>query len=228
MLTKMIKTTEGVFDLGVNDLLVKFDNMAKKFAHRCDNELSGYENNTYDFDDFYQIALIEISDMFEKYDVSRGACFSTMIFRELNHRMIMIIRELEADKRKPSQQHVYINKEVEGCEVVNVIKDKDDSYFGCDFELERFLKERLTANERVLIAMAFKKDLSKSKGVYKHSLDYAINIFSDEILDVENVSRSELAEMMHISRPTLNKRISEALDKVRELAQYYVYTTQAF
>lgn len=227
MLKKLIKTTDGIVELNINELILKFDNMVKKFAHECKEELSGYENNPYDFDDYYQMGLIKISEVFEKYDIDKGACFSTLLFRELNNKMVMIIRELEAEKRKPTQSNVYINDEIEGCEIINVIKGDEDTYFEREFSLEQFLSSRLTITERVLVAMAFKKDYYKSKGVYKSSLDYAMNMFSDELIDVTSISKNELADLLNISRPTLNKKINEAMEKVKELAQYYIYQTYA-
>ena len=225
---KLIRTNEGIFELGVEELIPMFDNIIKKFSHKCVKDLCGYEENTYDFDDYYQIGLVELMSAFEKYDHTKGATFFTHFHRELHHRIIMLIREFEAEKRKLDQPLLYINKEVEdGCEISNVIKDKDDKYFEeGGTKLEQFLKKNLTQTERVLIAVHFKKSYNKAKGLYKNSLDYTMRtLIEDENIDI-SINKSDLAKVLNISRPTLNKRINEAVEKIEELAEYYVHTQQ--
>lgn len=223
---KMIKTSNGIFEMGVDELLPMFDALLKKFSHKCEKDLSGYEDNSFVFEDYYQIGVVELIGAFERYDHTKGATFFTHLHRELNYKIIMMIREFEAEKRKADQPLLYINKEVEGCEVANIIKGKDDKYFNeNENKLESFLKKNLTNMERLLIAVHFKKGYAKAKGLYKCSLDYAIDTFDNGEIDI-SMNKSELAEILNISRPTLNKRIDEAIEKMKELAEYYVHTQQ--
>lgn len=220
---KLILTNEGLFEMGVEELLPMFDNILKKFSHKCVNSFKKYKNNTYDYDDYYQIGTLELMSAFDKYNHDKGATFFTHLHRELHHRMIMIARELEAEKRKVDQL-VYLNEEVDdGCEISNII-GKKDTYF-TEKKLETLLKENLTETERLLIAIHFKKSINKSKGIYKNSLDYTIRMMvEDNTLFDESPSfnKAELAEHLGISRPTLNKRIEKAMVKIKKLAEYYV------
>lgn len=226
MKKKLIKTNDGIFELGVEELLPMFDNLLKKFSHKCVEDLSGFESNRNEFNDYYQIGVLELMGAFERYDHTKGATFFTHLHRELHYRLIMMIREFNAEKRKPEKPLVYIDKKVEDCEVSNIIKDKDDKYFDKkEDKLENFLSENLTKTERLLIAVYFRKKLNKSKGLYKNSLEYAIDVF-DEETNSSSISKSELADKLNISRPTLNKRMNEAVEKMKKLAERYVYTQQ--
>ena len=224
MRKKLIKTNEGLFEMGVDELLPMFDNILKKFSHMCVRGLKKYNQNTCEFEDFYQIGVVELMTAFDKYDHTKGATFFTHLHRELHHRFIMIIREFEADKRKVEQPVVYLDKEVdEGCEISNVI-GKCDKYFS-ENKLEKLLRENLTDTERVLIAVHFKKNIYKTKGIYKESLDYAIRTLLEENffnLNASSLNKTKLSELLGISRPTLNKRTDEALKKAKRIAKYYI------
>lgn len=221
-MTKSIKTTQGIFELTLEEVLANFDGMAKQFAHKCTSKLENYENNAYDYDDYYQMALMVMMELYKKYDLSKGACFSTLAHRELNNKQIMIIRELEAEKRKNTQPYLYLNKEIDGCEVANIVKSKSDDCFEDADNLESFLLRNLTTQERLFIAIMFKKEINKAKGSYKKSIEYAVSFFADDIIEIDNIGKQELAEMLDMSRPTLNKRIKETYEKVKFLASCYL------
>lgn len=220
---KLIKTNKGLFMLGVDDLIPMFDPMLKKFSHKCVTDLGVFEENPNVFDDYYQMGIMELMDVFKHYDYTKGATFFTLFHRELHNKIRMLAREFKADMRTTDQPLLYINKEVEGCEVENIVKGKDDGYFeGNGDGLENFLRANLSKEDRMLIAVHFKKNYNKAKGTRKKILFSAVDAFTEEGIN-PSISKMELAELLNVSRPTLNKRIVEAVEKMRELAEYYIH-----
>ena len=61
----------------------------------------------------------------------------------------------------------------------------------------------------------------------KKILNSAIDLFSEKAtVSVKELNRSEMAEMLGITRPTLNKRINQSLNKVQNLAERYIEERQ--
>lgn len=133
---------------------------------------------------------------------------------------------MNAQKRKAEKPLLYINKELEsGEDGSNVIADqRENTYFlnGADNELEVFLLANLTEEDVVFLTMGLKKQVSKSKGCQKASLTYTLDVLSDKAKSAMGLTKSELAERLGLSRPTLNKRINSTMKKTQELAMQYL------
>lgn len=228
-MTKAIKTQTGIHNLSIEEVLLSFDNMFKKFAHSCVNGLKNVDGNVDDFEDYVQLAKIEAISAFNTYDVNKNIMFSTYLSNSLRYVFIHLLRDSNAQKRKSEKPLLYINKETEsGEDGTGVLANpKEDVYFKDSTNtLENFLKENLTEDEIIFLTMGLKKQVGKAKGVQKSSLIYAIDAFVDSkcinYQSVTSKTKAELAEQIGISRPTLNKRINETMIKTRQLAEKYM------
>lgn len=226
---KAIKTQTGIHNLSVEEVLLSFDNMFKKFAHSCVNGLKKVDGNVDEFEDYVQLAKIEAISAFKTYDIDKDIMFSTYLSNSLRYVFIHLLRDSNAQKRKNEKPLLYINKETEsGEDGTGVLANpKEDVYFSDDANtLENFIKENLTADEIVFLTMGLKKQVGKAKGVQKSSLIYAIDAFVDsKYINHQNgisKTKAELAEQIGISRPTLNKRINETMIKTKQLAEKYI------
>lgn len=220
MQRKIIKTKEGLKEVTLEETISMFELMINKYSHRCVVEIEKYQDNFYSYEDYYQQGVVELIRLFEKYDAEKGACFSTLLHRRLNHKLIMNIRELEAEKRKSDRKYLYINDDENNIDNTNLIKDVKDKYFEASVGLEEFLSERLTETERMLLTLHFKKDYFKARGLYKQSLSFALDIFAKDER-IFNMNRSQMAEELNISRPTLNRRVEDTVNKVIMLTREY-------
>lgn len=218
---KEIKTVDGVTLFDLDEALRQFDGMAKDFAHRCVREISSYQDNIYTFDDYYQQGLLEITKVFEKYDLEKGACFSTLLFKELNHRMIMNIRKLTSKKRNCERKKLFLDDIQNDMDNTSLVEGKVDVYFQdetCD--LEQFILKKTTEEERLMISTHFSSRSKMESGKQKQYLNYASLIFLDNGLK-ECLTKTQLANKLKVSRPTLDKKIQKVIEKVINLTKEY-------
>lgn len=222
-MVKNILTQAGVRTLSTEEMLLSYENMIYKFAHNCNNKLKSVLSNVNDFDDYVQIGRVEAINIFKNYDIKNGVMFSTYLTNALRYVYIHLVRDLNAKKRKLDAPVVHLNKELEfGDELGNIALSElqqEDCYESLNEDLEDFLRENLTEEELECVSMGFKKNINKSKGSLKESLCYASETLSKYEADL---TRAELADELKISRPTLNKRIDQALVKTKELAIIYL------
>lgn len=206
-----------------DEILVIFDGMYNEFAHKCCKDLIGYKESVEGFDDYKQMAMIKAAWIFDKYDLSRNSCFSKALFEGFKNLFIDIMREKEAIKRKAEQPLVYLNAESEsGEEISNIIADEKAGDIEIDEanKLEKFLLYNLTKEEIMFYTIDLKKQLGKASTLHKTCLSHTIDIFTQVIGEFPD-KKEDLAIMLGLSRPTLNKRIKLACERVRELAEEF-------
>lgn len=226
---------KGLMKFDAEDMIVAMKDMIYKFAHLCESNLSTITGNIYELEDYAQRGRLELVTAFEKYDVEKNTMLTTYCHQTLSNTYGRLVRELVAQKRKPDQPLLYINRSVldNGVDFVGVLKDESADMENCICDeakdLDEFLLENITEDEAMFLMMAFKKNYKKSKVAEKRILNNAMDLFSEKATaSVRELNRSEMAEMLGITRPTLNKRINQSLNKVQNLAERYVVEKQEY
>lgn len=214
-----------------DDMLKMFDKMFLEFSYKCVTGLSGYKGSVDGFDDYKQLAMMKACDLYNKYDVEKNACFSRFLFNGFRNLYVDLLKEQEAKKRK-AEVIIYLDKAVDfgngsSSEIHDVVMDKhvtieDQLETGKD-KLEKFLLNNLTKEEIIFYTMDLKKQYGKASKMQKMCLEDAINMFSSEVGEFTN-RKDELAIQLGMSRPTLNKKIKETTEKVKELTRQYCIT----
>ena len=219
---KVIGTTDGNFYMSIEEVLVQYDDMVKSFAHKCVKGLANLET-THEYEDYYQMGQLELIKVFNSYDVNK-ACFSTILHRAQHHKFIMLIREFGTEKRKSEQPLFYLNKETDDGATENIIGEIDVRIENCEDSLEERIRKNFTTEERLMMALGFKKNSSKIEGREKSILNSTLRIVEDIDVggDIRELNRSDVAKILNLSRPTLNKRIEKVMDRVKILALDYL------
>ena len=219
---RLIRTTDGNFEMTLEEVLIQYDDMVKSFAHKCVSGLAGFEN-TNEYEDYYQMGILDLIKLYGKYEADKS-CFSTILHRVQHHRFIMMMRELQTEKRKADQSLVYLNEESKDGAHENVIGKVDLNLEACGDSLEERIRKHFTTEERLMMVLGFKKNSSKIEGRDKHILNMALDIFDDINVgvDIKELNRTDVAKILNISRPTLNKRIEEVMDRVKLMALDYL------
>ena len=228
MKKEFIFNEEGSLFLTEEEIIERFRGAVKEFAGDCKFSFNPARNKTYnnyyEYEDYVQMGLMELISCYEKYDVERGICFSTYFFGALAKKKLYIARELRSNNRRIENPIVSLNKDSKfGDPLEGLLFGKKDDYFNGNYGFDKFLIEKLTEEERVFLAMELQKSKNKSKTcVQKRCVEYAVEIINGEsLLDVANLTKAELAVELGISRPTLNKRINNTMEKVNTLAKQY-------
>lgn len=227
-MTKIIKlTVNGKIierEMDEREMLLYFDNIFNKFAHQCINKLSGYQNCNEDFDDFKQIAMIKAVEKFEDYDLGMNTNFSTILVTALKALTVDYIRKYETQKRKCEHKLVYIDAQIgESCDEVGSIisASKGDEYFVEKFSpLEKYLIKNLTKEEMLFYSIDLKKQIGKASPMQRFCLENTIDLFKMVIGSIPD-KKEDVAILLGLSRPTLNKRIKETVKKVQELTKEF-------
>lgn len=206
--------------MDLNGMLKKFDDMFNQFAHQCVQKTSGYQGCTEDFDDFKQIARIKAMEKFESYDITKGANFSTILFTALRGLMVDIIRKNESQMRKCKQQLFFIDSPIgeNGETASEIIADtKGDVYFEEEAtDLEKYLASKLTKEEIMFYTVDLKKQIGKASSKHKLCLQHTVDCFTLMVGEIPD-KKEDLATLLGLSRPTVNKRIKETVIKVKDL-----------
>lgn len=207
--------------MDAEEMLLKFDDMFNQFAHQCVQKTSNYQGCVEEFDDFKQMARIKAVEKFETYDISKDANFSTLLFKVLRELIVDIIRKNESQMRKTKDVIISIDAPLEsGDSAGEGIADKNgDAYFEDEAtELEKYLSEKLTKEEIMFYTIDLKKQINKASSKHKLCLQHTIDSFTMMVGGYIPDKKEDLAILLDMSRPTLNKRIKETVIKVRELA----------
>lgn len=223
---KLIYTKTGYQLLTKEEVLKEYDGMIRKFAINCDCKLKTIQGNMFSEEDYIQVGKIEALSAYENYDSSTGVKFSTYLQNSLRYVFVHIVRDLNAQKRKVERPLVELDSEDnfgEGLVMHEMVASKEINLKEdnvCD--LEKHLINNLTKEELVFLKMGMQKQVNKAKGVYKSSLNFTLDVINENIDGVNVSTKAELAEVMGISRPTLNKRIKTVMDKTQRLAYEYL------
>lgn len=207
--------------VNVEEMLLEFDDMFNQFAHQCVQKTSGYQECVEEFDDFKQMARIKAIEKFKTYDISKDVNFSTLLFKVLRGLVVDIIRKNESQMRKTKDTIISMNASLEsGDSVSEVITDKNgDVYFEDETtELEKYLSENITKEEIMFYTIDLKKQINKASSKHRLCLQHTIDSFTVMVGGYIPDKKEELATLLNMSRPTLNKRIKETVVKVKELA----------
>lgn len=207
--------------MDAEEVLLKFDDMFNQFAHQCVQKTSSYQGCVEEFDDFKQMARIKAVEKFETYDISKDANFSTLLFKVLRELIVDIIRKNESQMRKTKDTIISIDAPLEsGDSASEGIADKNgDVYFEDEAtELEKYLSEKLTKEEIMFYTIDLKKQINKASSKHRLCLQHTIDSFTMMVGGYIPDKKAELAILLDMSRPTLNKRINETVVKVKELA----------
>lgn len=214
----------GIIEMNIDEVIVKFKKMVFDFAHECEREFKNYDYNVEGFEDYVQIGNMEIMRAFETYDYEKDVCFSTYVTKCLKNRFLMIYRKLNAKKRKKNNT-ISLNQEVESnSSIESLIATKEEKYFVKDKNsLEQFIKNNMTKEEIIYLMMDIKKLTSNSSKILTYSSSYTLDVLGDELdIDIKNMTRTKLAEKLNTTRPTLNKRIKESVNKARALTTEFL------
>lgn len=206
--------------MGLEEMIIRFDDMFNQFAHQCVKKTSGYQGCAEDFDDYKQLAIIKAMEKFEDYDISKNTNFSTILFTALRGLVVDIIRKNESQMRKATHKLFFIDAPIgeNGENASEILSDnKGDVYFKEEVtDLEKFLADNLTKEEIILYTIDLKKQMGKASTRHKVCLQHTIDSLTMMVGNVPD-KKEELAVALGISRPTLNKRISQTIDKVKSL-----------
>ena len=211
--------------MDASEMLLKFEDMFNQFAHQCVSKTSGYQGCVDEFEDFKQLARIKAVEKFETYDITRGVNFSTLLFKVLRELVVDIIRKNESQMRKSEHQLFFIDAPVgEGGESASdIIADKNgDTYFEDDMtELEKYLANNLSKEEIMFYTIDLKKQVNKASSKHRLCLQHTIDTFTLMVGGYIPDKKEDLATLLSLSRPTLNKRIKETVVRVKEIATEY-------
>lgn len=212
--------------MDLNEMLIRFDDMFNQFAHQCVQKTMGYQGCMDEFEDYKQLAMMKAIEKFETYDISKNANFSTLLFKVLRELMVDIIRKNESQMRKAKDILISLDAPLEsGDSASEGIADKNgDVYFENEItDLERYLLENLSKEEIMFYTIDLKKQVNKASTKHKLCLQHTIDSFTILAGGYIPDRKEELAILLDMSRPTLNKRIKETVVKVKELAtEYYL------
>ena len=227
MVKRIITTIDGeakTKGFTQEEIVMCYDNMLNQFAHQCVARMSGYQNVSDTFDDYKQMARIKVMEKFDGYDIEKRLNFSTLLVKSLKGIQIDLLRKSESQMRKSQHQMLYIDATngESGNDLNEVITDnKEDVYFETQAtDLEKFLVKRLSKDDIIFYTMDLKKRIGKASPMQKLCLTHTIDSFS-LIVGRTPDKKEDLAVLLNISRPTLNKRIKLACEKVRELAEEF-------
>ena len=207
--------------MDLNEMLIRFDDMFNQFAHQCVQKTMGYQGCMDEFEDYKQLAMMKAIEKFETYDISKNANFSTLLFKVLRELMVDIIRKNESQMRKAKDILISLDAPLEsGDSASEGIADKNgDVYFENEItDLERYLLENLSKEEIMFYTIDLKKQVNKASTKHKLCLQHTIDSFTILAGGYIPDRKEELAILLDMSRPTLNKRIKETVVKVKELA----------
>lgn len=234
MTKKLIVTENGknvIVEMTINEVLVKFENLFNQFAHQCMSKLSGYQDCYEEFDDFKQLAMLKAVDYFNYYNIEENTAYSTILFTSLRTLQVDLIRKYEAQKRKSEYKLVYMDEQIndsreDNSSVISI--SKGDEYFVDDMSaLEKYLIKNLTKEEMLYYAVDLKKQVGKASPMQKYSLETTIDLFASVVGFIPD-KKEDLALLLKISRPTLNKRIKETVEKVKELTREFILSTFSY
>ncbi|GAA0071773.1 hypothetical protein UT300003_32980 [Clostridium sardiniense] len=228
MKKEFIFKEEGTLYLTKEQMIEKFNNAINEFASKCTRafapESSRTYNNVYEYEDYLQFGFMELVNCYYKYDIEKGLCFSTYLFTALANKKVCIAREISSQKRRLEIPVVSLSQSGKYDDTVeSTLFGKEDTYFKEARGFDDFLKTHLTAEEQTFLAMGIQKTKNKSnKKTQKQCVDYSVEVFNeDSTTDTRTLTKAELAVELGISRPTLNKRIKETIDKATNLAEEY-------
>lgn len=212
-------------EMDVEGMLIRFEGMFNQFAHQCVKKTSGYLGNTDEFEDFKQMAKIKAIEKFESYDITKGANFSTLLFTALRDYIVDIIRKNESEMRKVKHKTLFIDAPINetGESASETIADKNENIYFEDeaTELEEYLVKNLSKEEIMLYTIDLKKKVNKASSRQKFCLQHTIDVFTTRVGGYIPNKKEDLAILLSISRPTLNKRIKEVVVRVKELAMQF-------
>jgi len=217
--TKKIKIKNEIKEMSLEEVLECFNDMSYKFAIKCENNLKQYSSNSYyALEDYLQIARLQITNCYSKYDMALNNCFSTFLTVSLRNKFLVLAKSANRLKRKNlnavSLDTTYIYP--------NTLQVQDDYLKEEeDLSLENFLIENLTEDEIIYFKIDLLKKKSKSSKLIYNCIDYVLeNFVSDIKLCFKN--KKDLAQALNISRPTLNTRINQTRQKVEFLMNNYM------
>lgn len=219
---KNIKLSSGNAFLSQEEVLEQFTNMIRKFAHNCVKNFE-YYNNSLDYDDYFQIGSMKLLYVYEKYDFEKGYCFTTLLDSGLSNTMIDLARSFETNKRKITKTSMsYIDE---------LFENEDDSKImhtsliyeegnGKKPNLEKFLQENLTWEERLMLSAEFKVKIASSSAFQKSNIIYLIQALLE---DSELPSKREIANIIGCSQPTVRARTKKAIRKLEDtIKEFYI------
>lgn len=210
--------------LTMEEMLEMYDDMFNQFAHQTHRKTSGYRECVEGFNDFKQMAIIKAMEKYKTYDLSKNANFSTILFKALEGLTVDIIRRNEAQSRKCEHQLIYLDAPVGDTDenMNSVIADnKTDICIDEDAtKLEKYLIENLTKEEIMFYTIDLKKRVGKASKIYRTCLEHTIDMFT-RVIGVIPDKKEDLAKLLGLSRPTLNKKIKLACEKVKALAEEF-------
>lgn len=245
---KMIKTKEGILELSLEQILVKYNIMLKKFAKGCVISFKYVPSAVMcEYQDYLQIGRIVTSTAFNYYDIERDICFSTMLNVYLNHMSKELAKYFLVKKRFngygfadfdieqliDSSYDEFSSIKEEKIECKGNLKErfvkyknsnegkKDTEYI--TEELSDYLKNNLTDDEILYYRITLCKKKNKVDRKIKDSVEFMLDSLCLGHEELDSLTKKiELAKVLNISRPTINRKMKKIEQKVINLTQDYL------
>ena len=172
----------------IEDAFVSYQDMIKKFANDCVKKTYTMKDSINDFDDYCSIGYQKLNECFEKYEPTFA--FSCFLQAGLDLKRKELIRNLHRQKRKPIRDLVS---------------------FDCEINDEFMLADIEGGEDTSLDFMMYKSDLNDAFEELtfeeKAILQYLV---------YGGINKINLAKLLNITRPTLDRRIEALQNKFKK------------
>lgn len=183
-----------VREMTLEEVIVAFERMTYKNAIVAFSKVSKHQSNVNDIEDINSLGLIELCDCYERYDLNKGA-FSTILTKALERLTIRLQRDLFAQMRTTDKVNYSLDVALEERSALGELVGEYDTNIK-SFEIRSDLKKVIdNLNEQ-------------ERRIY-------------DFLITKKKTKKEFAVELGITRPTLNTKINDLMDKLSGLLVEY-------
>lgn len=183
-----------VREMTLEEVIVAFEKMTYKNAIRAFVRVNNHQSNINSIEDINSLGMIELCDCYERYDLNKGA-FSTILTKALKRLTSRLQRDLFA-KMRTTEKITFS---------LDATKDDMSS-----------LSELIGEYDNNIKSFEIRNDL---KQAILNLNDQERKIF--DFLVQRTKTKKEFAIELGVTRPTLNSKINELMDKLSKLMIEY-------
>lgn len=178
----------------IEDAFISYQDMIKKFANECVKKTYTMKDSVNDFDDYCSIGYQKLNECFNNYEPTFA--FSSCLQASLDLKRKELIRNLHRQKRKPIRDLVS---------------------FDCEINDEFMLADIEGGEDTSLDFMMYQSDL----GDALDNLEFEEKAIL-QYLVYGGINKIKLAQLLKITRPTLDRRIKALQNKFkRKFPEYF-------